>query len=212
MSQAPYPPATTPAPADDQVEEHKVQRAALWIAKGVTWLLLAYLVIVQIVLFLGFLLRLFGANPSSSFVQWAYRNLENAMEPFRGIFAPVELGTAGNDVPATLDTSIIFAMVVYGILALVVSAAVNWLSGRIHRLDVDEQRQRDALMRERELQALSDRAAIARSQQIATTGAAAAAAATAVTDATSASAPAAPAAPSAPASGQVPPPPTPPQA
>ncbi len=209
MSQVPSSPAAPPPIPEVEVEEHKVQRFALWIAKGVTWLLLAYLVIVQIILFLGFLLHLFGANPSSSFVQWAYRNLESAMRPFRGIFQPIELGTAGNDVPATLETSIIFAMVVYGILALVVSAAVNWLSDRINRLDAQEQRERAWAMRERELQALSDRAAIARAEQAAATGAAAAAAATAVADASPASVPASPVAPTA--SGQVPPPPAPPQ-
>ena len=70
-----------------------------------------------------------------------------------------------NDVPSTLETSIIFAMVIYGILALAVSALINWLSARIGRLDAEELRERQWIMRERELQAISDRAAIARSQQ-----------------------------------------------
>ena len=39
------------------------------------------------------------------------------MERFRGIFTPIELGLTGNDVEAVLDTSVLFAMLVYGIFA-----------------------------------------------------------------------------------------------
>jgi len=107
-------------------------------ARIITYVLYFYILVVEAVLLLGFLLLLFGANPSSPFVQWAYRNLERTMEPFRGIFAPIELGVAGNDVPAVFETSIVFAMVVYGIVALVIHAAIDWLTNRIAKIDRDD--------------------------------------------------------------------------
>ena len=76
----------------------------------VGYLIYAYLVFVEIILFLGFFLLLFGANSSAGFVEWVYRSLDRAMRPFRGIFESIELGTTGNEVPAVFDTSIIFAM------------------------------------------------------------------------------------------------------
>ncbi|WP_235734544.1 YggT family protein [Nocardioides alcanivorans] len=103
-----------------------------------------YLVVTEIVLTLGFFLLLFGANPGPPFVQWAYRSLDRAMEPFRGIFTSIELGQTGNQVEAVLDTSIIFAMIVYGIIAWSVHAGIDWLADRIAHLDrLDEQARRD---------------------------------------------------------------------
>ncbi len=200
----PVPPPGVNDELEQQIEDHTVQRWAILLAKGVSWLVLAYLVLVQIILFLGFILHLFGADPSSSFVQWAYRNLDSAMRPFRGIFQPIELGTTAGDVEATLETSILFAMIIYGILALAVSALVNWFSDRLLRLDRREAQQRAWLLHQQELQALSDRAAIVRAQQAANVGTAAAAA-TAATQAahaaqqTSADMPAPPPPPTTPA-------------
>ncbi len=96
----------------------------------------AYLVIVQIILVQGFLLLLLGANTGNSYVDWAYRSLDRVMAPFRGIFQSVDL--SGNSV---LDTSVIFAMVMYGILALVVHSLLDWLTYRLQRLE--ERRLRD---------------------------------------------------------------------
>ncbi len=190
--------SASPTSPEPEVKHHPVKRAALLIAKVLSWLVLAYLVVVQIILFLGFLLKLLGADPSSSFVQWAYRNLDNAMKPFRGIFEPIEIGTTSGDVPATIETSIIFAMIVYGIIALAVSALVNWLTERIERMDAEEAQERAWLMKERELQAISDRAAIARAEQASAAAAAAAAAASAPAPPAAPSAPSAPAAPAEP--------------
>ena len=94
---------------------------------------------VEVILLIGFFLLLFGANPTAGFTQWAYRNLDRVMDPFRGIFSPIELGTTGNDVQATFDTSVLFAMIIYGILALVLGAVISWLSSRLHQIhDVED--------------------------------------------------------------------------
>jgi hypothetical protein len=134
-------------------EVHDTRRAVLWATRGVGYLVYLYFVVVEIVLALGFLLLLFGANPSAGFVEWVYRSVDRAMDPFRGIFAPIELGTTGNDVEAVFDTSILFAMVIYGIVALALSAAIAWLNDRIHRIDDENRRREERAAYERALAA-----------------------------------------------------------
>ena len=137
------PPPTQPPPPQGPIV-YPQRRAVLWGAKALGYLVYAYLVLTQIVLGLGFVLLLFGANPQPAFVQWAYRSLDRAMEPFRGIFTSIELGQTGNDVQAVLDVSVLFAMVVYGIVAWIIHAGVGWLSARLTHLDrEDEQYRRD---------------------------------------------------------------------
>ncbi len=111
------------------------RRAVVWVARAVSYLVYGYVLLVELVLFLGFFLLLFGANPSSGFAEWVYRSLANAMEPFRGIFAPIELGTTGNDVVAVFETSVLFAMIVYGVVALALHAVIDWLSARIAKIE-----------------------------------------------------------------------------
>lgn len=115
------------------------RKVILLIARLVSYFVYFYLIVVEIILLIGFFLLLFGANPTAGFTEWAYRNLDRVMDPFRGIFSPIELGTTGNNVEATLDTSVLFAMIIYGILALALGALINWLSGRLHQIhDVEE--------------------------------------------------------------------------
>jgi len=140
------------------------RRVVLLIARAVGYLVYAYLIVVEIILLLGFVLLLFGANPSAGFTEWSYRNLDRVMSPFRGIFTPIELGATGGDVQAVFDTSVLFAMIVYGIVALALSALIAWLSGRIHQIDDAE----TELRRRQEHQAQLD--AIAASQATAPSG------------------------------------------
>lgn len=116
-------------------ERFNLPRGVAWLARAISYLLYFYILLVEIVLFIGFFLLLFGANPSSSFTQWAYRNLESAMEPFRGIFSSIEIGVADNDVPAIFETSILFAMIMYAILAIALNTLIDWLTRRINRID-----------------------------------------------------------------------------
>ena len=120
----------------------------MWALRAISYLVYFYLIVVEIILLIGFFLLLFGANPTAGFTQWAYRNLERVMEPFRGIFAPIELGTTGNDVAAVFDTSVLFAMIIYGIVALGFSVLIGWLSGRLDQIHAAE----DELARQAELE------------------------------------------------------------
>jgi hypothetical protein len=132
------------------------RKAIVWTMRAISYLVYFYLIVVEIILLIGFFLLLFGANPTAGFTQWAYRNLERVMAPFRGIFAPIELGTTGNDVDAVFDTSVLFAMIIYGIVALLFSVLIEWLSGRlaqIHAAEDELARQAEAEQRQAEADA-----------------------------------------------------------
>ncbi len=119
----------------------------------VTYLIYVYVLFVEIILIIGFFLLLFGANPSAGFTQWAYRNLERVMEPFRGIFTPIQLGTTSGDVKAVFDTSVLFAMIIYLIIGMLLSALISWLSQRLRYLNAAEA---DAERREQQEQMAMD--------------------------------------------------------
>lgn len=135
------------------------RRIALWVARAVSYLVYAYLLFVEVILFIGFLLLLFGANPSAGFTQWAYRNLDRVMAPFRGIFTPIHLGTTSGDVEAVFDTSVLFAMIVYGIIALLFSVAIGWLTTRLARIESLEEIQRRNAEAEAAAQEIAERQA-----------------------------------------------------
>lgn len=63
------------------------------------------------------------------------------MEPFRGMFTPIELGLGGQaQAPAVLDTSVLFAMVAYAMVAWLVGGLLDWVNGFLARLDVADDR------------------------------------------------------------------------
>jgi uncharacterized protein YggT (Ycf19 family) len=95
-------------------------------ARALTYLVYAFVLLALVILLFGFFLLLFGANPEASFAEWVYRSLERVMAPFRGIFEPVELN--GDSI---LDPSILFAMIVYGVVGLCLSALIDWLTQRL---------------------------------------------------------------------------------
>lgn len=120
------------------MEQRSTKKTVAQVAKVVSYILYFWLISTLAILLLGFLLLLFGANPDAGFTEWAYRNLERVMEPFRGIFEPVRLGSGGNGVEATVDTSILFAMVVYGMIVLALRAAIEWVNMRVSAMEREE--------------------------------------------------------------------------
>jgi hypothetical protein len=125
-------------------------RVAALVARFIGYLVYAYILFVEVILFLGFFLLLFGANSSSGFVQWAYRNLDRAMNPFRGIFTPIELGTtSGNQVESVFDTSVLFAMIIYGIIGLLVHSLIQWLTYKVRMIEREEHNEEAAAEAER---------------------------------------------------------------
>jgi len=132
-------PAVVDVPYEEPDENADTKRHLLWLARAVGYLVYAYVIVVEIILGFGFFLLLFGANPTSGFVQWMYRNLDRVMDPFRGIFTPIQLGTPdSNEVPSVFETSVLFAMIVYGLLAIAVHALISWMTGRMARLQRED--------------------------------------------------------------------------
>ncbi|MEM8620216.1 MAG: hypothetical protein AAGF73_10875 [Actinomycetota bacterium] len=123
--------------------ERDAKSTTVWIIRAVVYVVYAFFIVSLLILLQGFLLLLLGADPNTGYTEWAYRNLDRVMEPFRGIFQPVEI--TGD---AVLDTSILFAMVIYGILLLLTRAFLDWLTIRLHRAerqhDLDRAAQRAA--------------------------------------------------------------------
>ena len=95
------------------------------VARALTYLVYAFVLFTLIILLLGFFLLLFGANPDVPVAEWVYRSLDRVMAPFRGIFESVQLN--GDSV---LDTSVLFAMIVYGIVGIALSALIHWLTAK----------------------------------------------------------------------------------
>ncbi len=106
------------------------------------------IVIVRVSLLLtAFFLRLAGANPEAGFAAWVYGAADRSMDPFRGIFPTEEL--SGDSV---LDLSLLFAAVVYMVIALLVDVLLRWvarhLSERERRIARLRAASHDAALRE----------------------------------------------------------------
>lgn len=126
---------TAPGDADPRVDvEHEVaslrrRSTTLTIARAISYVAYAWVIVSLIILAFGFFLLLFNANPDAGFTQWVYRHLADTMEPFRGIF-PQQRSETGS----TLDVSVLFAMFVYSLIALAVRSVIDWLTYRRDRL------------------------------------------------------------------------------
>ncbi len=181
------------------------------VARLISYLVYFYVIVVEVLLFFGFFLLLLGANQSAGFAQFVYRSVDRAMKPFRGLFTPIELGTtSGNQVESVFETSVLFAMIVYGVVALAIGGLVHWLTFRLQRIEHEEQTE-DAL--ERAHQRAVEQARIEAQARVEAEAAYAAARAPSPAPAASptpATAPTRPAATPAPPGGsaQPPPPPT----
>ena len=86
----------------------------------------AYFIFLVIILFSAFFLLLFDANAEVGIVEWIYRSADRAMEPFRGIFPTREAGQG-----SIIDFSILFAVIVYGIIAGLIDALINFIDRKI---------------------------------------------------------------------------------
>lgn len=118
-------PLSTPS-QDPEVRDDAVV-TSLRIGKFVTWLVYAYLAVAVVILVLAFFLMLFNASTTAEFTQWVYRSADRVLQPFRGIFPTAELGEQGS----VIDFAVLFAIIMYGIFAMIVSTLVSWLDRKI---------------------------------------------------------------------------------
>jgi hypothetical protein len=72
--------------------------------------------LIEILLSLRVILRLFGANPNTEFVQWIYQTSAPLIQPFIGVFPHPTL--SGGFV---LEFSALFALVIYGLVSYLIT-------------------------------------------------------------------------------------------
>ncbi len=131
----------TETTAPDPNHWRSTRKVVVLATRLVGYLVYFYVLAVEVILFLGFFLLLFGANPSSGFAEWIYHSLDRTMEPFRGIFTPVSLGTTpGSEITSIFETSVLFAMIIYGVAGIAFNALITWLTHRLDLIENEEKR------------------------------------------------------------------------
>jgi hypothetical protein len=103
------------------------------LVRALSYLVYFWVMASLVILTLGFFLKLFAANPEAGFTEWVERNLDRTMEPFRGIFPDAPVGDTGS----VFDTSILFAMIVYGLVAVGFRALLDWLTFRLTLVEAE---------------------------------------------------------------------------
>lgn len=108
--------------------ESKVRRVSpvYWISRAIILFVYVFALACIVILAIAFFLQLFNANQTAPFVDWIYRAANRIMQPFRGIFPSVE-GEQGS----VFDVSMLFAMFMYGLLALGLHALIAWIDRKI---------------------------------------------------------------------------------
>jgi uncharacterized protein YggT (Ycf19 family) len=113
------------------------------IGRGIVWLVYALVIFAIIIATLAFFLQLLGANPNADFAAWVYRSAARVTAPFRGIF-PTHTITDDSE----LDVSLLFAIIMYAIFALLMSELISWIDRRRDKSaqrDLYEQQQAEAV-------------------------------------------------------------------
>jgi uncharacterized protein YggT (Ycf19 family) len=114
-----------PSSGSYQPPVEKSGRTVAWgVGRAIVWLVYAFALIAIVIATIAFFLELFGANPNSGFAQWIYRSASRVTAPFRGIF-PSHIN--GNSV---LDVSLLFAIIMYALFALLVHALIDYIERR----------------------------------------------------------------------------------
>ena len=103
--------------------------SAYWISRAIILFVYAFAITCIVILAIAFLLQLFNANQTAPFVDWTYRAAKRIMQPFRGIFPSVE-----GELGSVFDVSMLFAMFMYGLLALGLHALIAWIDRKISSL------------------------------------------------------------------------------
>ncbi len=108
---------------------YRISRALILFVYG-------FAIVCIVVLATAFFLQLFNANTTAPFVDWVYRAARRIMQPFRGIFPSVE-GEQGS----VFDVSMLFAMFMYGLLALGMHSLIAWIDRKIAAARYESMRQ-----------------------------------------------------------------------
>ena len=86
--------------------------------------------LIELLLGLRVMLKLFGANTASDFVQWVYETSQPLLEPFEGMFPSPEFGRN-----LELEISALFALVAYALVAYLITELVATLERGTSRVN-----------------------------------------------------------------------------
>jgi uncharacterized protein YggT (Ycf19 family) len=103
---------------------------SLWVGRVLVWLVYAFATVAAILLLIAFFLQLTGANPAAPFAAWVYRSSDVLLAPFRSLYPTAKV----HDSRSVLNLSIVFAIFMYGLFAVVFAAAVGWFDHWIRGL------------------------------------------------------------------------------
>tara|TARA_B100000676_G_C17435618_1_gene511549 strand:- start:32 stop:346 length:315 start_codon:yes stop_codon:yes gene_type:complete len=84
--------------------------------------------LVELMLGLRLVLKLFGANAGNAFVSWVYETSGAILDPFRGIF-PTQVFES----TFVIEFSTIFAMIIYAIIAMLLIYLVEAITRPIEK-------------------------------------------------------------------------------
>ena len=135
-----------PGPSPYQPATKKSGRTFAWgVGRAIVWFVYVFALFAIVIATLAFVLPLFGADPSNGFAQWVYRSASRVTAPFRGIF-PTHVN--GNSV---LDVSLLFAIIMYALFALLVNALIDYIDRRRDRsISRDRYEEQQAALRAEE--------------------------------------------------------------
>jgi hypothetical protein len=116
-----------------------MKRGILWVGRLFVIVIYAVLLAYAVIVGMAFVLKLLGANPDADFADWVYRAAANITQPFRGIFPTTELAANNRSV---FDASLLFALMIYLVAAVLLHALITWLTRQITGLDTQKELER----------------------------------------------------------------------
>lgn len=105
------------------------RNTALSITKIIVYFVYLIAVFIETILLLRVFFLLFSANPATPFVNFVYTTSTQFMAPFQGIF-PSQAITTSTNTTGYLDTSALFAAMVYLIIVTIIQSLLAYLDRR----------------------------------------------------------------------------------
>lgn len=124
------PPVAEPA---RELPTSRVPEAAvvsLRVGRVLVWFVYAFSTVAAILLLIAFFLQLTGANPAAPFAAWVYRSSDVLLTPFRSLYPTAKV----HDSRSALNLSVVFAIFMYGLFAVLFAAAAGWFDHWIRGL------------------------------------------------------------------------------
>lgn len=84
--------------------------------------------LVQVLLGLRFVLKLFGARTAAPFVRWIYEMSDGLIAPFRGMFPSPEIAR-----PFVIEFSTLFALIIYSVVGYLILELIGRLEATVRK-------------------------------------------------------------------------------